>query len=109
MVKVFNQGARLYICGGAMVGEGFAATAKEIYLEAAEELGKDMTDEAVDEWFQRIWNDSVCIRYFCLRGQICNKIVLHYDIFLKINDNEQLSEHGIPVYYEAAISGSIYE
>ena len=72
IVKVFNQGARLYVCGSAMVGEGVAATAKKIYLEAAEELGEDLTDEAVDEWFQRIRNDSVCIRYFCLRGQICN-------------------------------------
>jgi len=32
-------------------------------------------------------------------GEIGNKrvLVLHYDIFLKINDNEQLSEDGIPV------------
>jgi cytochrome P450 / NADPH-cytochrome P450 reductase len=52
--KVFNQGAKLYVCGSAMVGEGVAATTKKIYLEAAEALRKDLTDEEVDEWFQRI-------------------------------------------------------
>lgn len=57
MVKVFNQGAKLYVCGSAMVGEGIAATTKKIYLEAAEALGKELTDEEVDEWFQRIRND----------------------------------------------------
>jgi cytochrome P450 / NADPH-cytochrome P450 reductase len=57
MVEVFNQGAKLYVCGSAMVGEGVAATTKKIYLEAAEALGKDLTDDEVDEWFQRIRND----------------------------------------------------
>jgi cytochrome P450 / NADPH-cytochrome P450 reductase len=57
MVKVFNQGAKLYVCGSAMVGEGVAATTKKIYLETAEALRKDLTDEEVDEWFQRIRND----------------------------------------------------
>jgi cytochrome P450/NADPH-cytochrome P450 reductase len=57
MVKVFSHGAKLYVCGSAMVGEGVAATTKKIYLEAAEALGKDLADEEVDEWFQRIRND----------------------------------------------------
>jgi cytochrome P450/NADPH-cytochrome P450 reductase len=57
MLKIFNQGAKMYVCGSAMVGEGVAATTKRIYLEAAEALGNDLTDEEVDEWFQKIRND----------------------------------------------------
>jgi len=48
-VKVFNQGAKLYVCGSAMVGEGGCSHYEEDYLEAAEALRKDLTDDEVDE------------------------------------------------------------
>jgi cytochrome P450/NADPH-cytochrome P450 reductase len=57
MVEAFKQGAKLYVCGSAMLGEGVAATTKRIYLEATEAHGKELTDEEVDEWFQGIRND----------------------------------------------------
>jgi cytochrome P450/NADPH-cytochrome P450 reductase len=57
IVDKFNQGAKLYVCGSAKVGEGVAATTKKIYLEAAEAIGKEPTEEQVEEWFQRIKYD----------------------------------------------------
>jgi len=57
MVKVFNEGAKLYVCGSAMVGEGVAATTKKIYMDAMEAQGKDKTEEDVEEWFQSIKSD----------------------------------------------------
>ncbi|KAL3421663.1 bifunctional P-450/NADPH-P450 reductase [Phlyctema vagabunda] len=54
MKQVFNEGAKLYVCGSARVGEGVAATTKKIYQEGAEALGKPKTDEEVDEWFRSI-------------------------------------------------------
>ena len=57
MVKMFNQGAKLYVCGSAMVGEGVAATTKKISMEAAEANGKNPTEEEVEDWFQRIKYD----------------------------------------------------
>ncbi|RDW85388.1 bifunctional cytochrome P450 reductase [Coleophoma crateriformis] len=54
MVKVFNSGAKLYVCGTAGVGEGVTKTTKKIYQEAAEAMGKPKTDEEVDEWFNAI-------------------------------------------------------
>ncbi|KAL2059809.1 hypothetical protein VTL71DRAFT_10193 [Oculimacula yallundae] len=57
MVKVFNEGASLYVCGSSMVGEGVASTTKRIYQEAAEALGKPKTDEEVEAWFAGIKSD----------------------------------------------------
>lgn len=57
MVKVFNEGASLYVCGSGMVGEGVASTTKRIYQEAAEALGKPKTDDEVEAWFAEIKSD----------------------------------------------------
>ncbi|KAK0120349.1 hypothetical protein ONS95_011752 [Cadophora gregata] len=57
MIKVFNEGASLYVCGSSMVGEGVASTTKRIYQEAAEGLGKPKTDDEVETWFAGIKND----------------------------------------------------
>jgi len=57
MVKVFNEGASLYVCGSSMVGEGVASTTKRIYQEAAESLGKTKSDDEVEAWFAGIKSD----------------------------------------------------
>ena len=54
MIDAFNQGARLYVCGSSLVGEGVAAMTKKIYMDAAEEADDPKTDEEVEEWFQSI-------------------------------------------------------
>ncbi|TGO18951.1 hypothetical protein BPAE_0357g00010 [Botrytis paeoniae] len=55
--KVFDSGAKLYVCGSSMVGEGVSVMTKKIYAEAADLLGKTKTDEEVEDWFQGIKND----------------------------------------------------
>ncbi|KAB8293717.1 hypothetical protein EYC80_009202 [Monilinia laxa] len=55
--KVFESGAKLYVCGSSLIGEGVSVMTKKIYAEAADLLGKTKTDEEVEEWFQSIKND----------------------------------------------------
>jgi len=57
LVKVFKEGAKLYVCGSSLVGEGVAAMTKKIYEHAADAAGNTKTDEEVDAWFQSIKTD----------------------------------------------------
>lgn len=57
MIKVFDQGAKLYVCGSSMVGEGVAATTKKIFQQYCDSAGKPKTDEEVESWFQGIKSD----------------------------------------------------
>ena len=57
MKKVFEQGAKLYVCGSAGVGEGVAFTLKKIYEEAADALGKHKTEEEIESWWQEVKSD----------------------------------------------------
>jgi len=54
---IFDQGAKIYVCGSSMVGEGVASVTKRIYQDAAEALGKPQTDDEVEEWFKNIKTD----------------------------------------------------
>lgn len=57
MVKVFDAGAKLFVCGSAGVGEGVAYTVKKIFREAAEVRGKEKSEEDVQAWFEEIKSD----------------------------------------------------
>ncbi|KAK2880177.1 hypothetical protein FQN49_000496 [Arthroderma sp. PD_2] len=57
MRKVFDQGAKLYVCGTSMVGEGVTATIKKIFQEYCQSIGKPKEDEEVESWFQGIKSD----------------------------------------------------
>jgi cytochrome P450/NADPH-cytochrome P450 reductase len=57
MRKVFDQGAKLYVCGSAEVGEGVAVTIKRIYEDAAEKAGKQKSEEEVESWWQGVKSD----------------------------------------------------
>jgi cytochrome P450/NADPH-cytochrome P450 reductase len=57
MTKVFKQGAKLYVCGSSMVGEGVAATTKRIFQDDSEVAGNPKTDEDAEDWFARIKSD----------------------------------------------------
>jgi cytochrome P450/NADPH-cytochrome P450 reductase len=54
MVEVFNKGAKLYVCGSSMVGEGVASMTKRIYQDSVEANGGSKSDEEVEGWFQSI-------------------------------------------------------
>lgn len=57
MRQQFDQGAKVYICGSAVVGEGVAKTVKKMYVEAAEAKGVPKTEEEVEAWFEEIKSD----------------------------------------------------
>ncbi|KAF8850100.1 fatty acid hydroxylase [Acephala macrosclerotiorum] len=57
MVKAFRDGAKLYVCGSSMVGEGVANMTKRIYQDAAEGMGIEKTDEEIQNWFLGIKSD----------------------------------------------------
>ncbi|EFE36292.1 cytochrome P450 oxidoreductase OrdA-like, putative [Trichophyton benhamiae CBS 112371] len=57
MRKVFDQGAKLYVCGTSRVGEGIASTVKKIFQDYCASVGKPKTDEEVERWFQDIKSD----------------------------------------------------
>lgn len=57
MVKQFHEGAKIYICGSAAVGEGVAKTIKKMYVEAVKTKGVEKTEEEVEKWFEGIKSD----------------------------------------------------
>ncbi|ELR05538.1 hypothetical protein VC83_09239 [Pseudogymnoascus destructans] len=57
MAKVFNNGAKLFVCGSRMVGEGVAAMTKKIFQTHYDTIGKPKTDEEVESWFQDMKSD----------------------------------------------------
>lgn len=57
MRKQFDEGAKVFICGSAVVGEGVAKTVKKMYVEAAEAKGVVKTEEEVEAWFEGIKSD----------------------------------------------------
>lgn len=57
VVKIFREGAKLYVCGSSMVGEGVANTTKRIFQNEAEAIGRPKTDEEVEDWFMNIKSD----------------------------------------------------
>lgn len=57
MVKIFDAGAKLYVCGSAAVGEGVAYTVKNIYRDAAEARGVEKSEDEIQSWFEGIKSD----------------------------------------------------
>lgn len=57
MEKAFRDGAKLYVCGSSMVGEGVANMTKRIYQDAAEAAGIPKTDDDIENWFLGIKSD----------------------------------------------------
>jgi cytochrome P450/NADPH-cytochrome P450 reductase len=57
MTKVFNEGAKLYVCGSSMVGEGVATTTKRIFQDDREAAGDPKSDEDTEAWFAKIKSD----------------------------------------------------
>lgn len=56
-IELFDAGARVYVCGSRVVGEGVKTVATKIYMEAAQERGKPKTNEEAENWFTEIRNE----------------------------------------------------
>ncbi|RFU30218.1 hypothetical protein B7463_g6139, partial [Scytalidium lignicola] len=57
MTKAFTGGAKLFVCGSSKVGEGVAETTKKMFRQWCKEVGRDVNDEEVEDWFQKIKSD----------------------------------------------------
>ena len=64
VVKIFEQGAKVYICGGRAVGEGINKVLIDIVLARAEEQGKPTDKEKAQAWFDRVRSDRFATEVF---------------------------------------------
>lgn len=64
LVGMFDQGAKVFVCGSAKLGEGVRETTMRIYSEVAEKRGKPKTKEEVRKWFEGIRNERYAVDVF---------------------------------------------
>lgn len=62
--EAWESGAKVFVCGGAKVGEAVAEVCKELYRNKAKELGKEKTEELVEEWFAALRNERFATDVF---------------------------------------------
>lgn len=64
VVNVFDQGAKVYICGGREVGEGINKVVLDIVLDRAVQDGKEGDRMKAQEWFDRVRSDRFATEVF---------------------------------------------
>ena len=64
VVRVFDQGAKVYICGGRAVGEGVNRVVLDIVLDRAVEKGKQRDEEGAKKWFESVRSDRFATEVF---------------------------------------------
>jgi cytochrome P450/NADPH-cytochrome P450 reductase len=64
VVELFDQGAKVFVCGSKEVGEAVGEVAKRIWVERAKEFGKEKTEEEAEEWFEGIRNERYATDVF---------------------------------------------
>ncbi len=57
VTDLFDQGAKVFVCGNGEVGKAVEECAKRMYSEKAEAMGKKKTEEEVEAWFRGIRNE----------------------------------------------------
>lgn len=55
-VELFDEGAKVFVCGSREIGEAVKVTCKKMYSEKAAALGKPKSEEEVEEWFSNLRN-----------------------------------------------------
>lgn len=63
-LKVFDQGARVFICGGRGVGEGVNQTILDISVDRAVQKGEERDEKKAQEWFDRVRSDRFATEVF---------------------------------------------
>ncbi|KAI9702334.1 MAG: hypothetical protein M1836_000813 [Candelina mexicana] len=57
VTDLFDQGAKVFVCGNSAVGKAVEECAKKMYKEKAEANGRAKSEEEVEEWFRGIRNE----------------------------------------------------
>lgn len=64
MVDLWQEGARVYVCGSRQLGEGVKQTLLRMRQEGCAAAGKPETEEETAEWFVRIRNERYATDVF---------------------------------------------
>ncbi|KAI9715467.1 MAG: hypothetical protein M1812_005943 [Candelaria pacifica] len=57
VTDLFDQGAKVFVCGNGVVGKAVEECAKKMYKEKAQANGKVKTEVEVEDWFRGIRNE----------------------------------------------------
>ena len=55
-LELWDAGSRVYVCGSRGLERSVQQVCQKIYMERAQELGKDKTEKEAEEWFEGIRN-----------------------------------------------------
>ena len=64
VTRLFNAGARSYICGSARLGKGVADAAAKIHVESAKKAGKEVTYEKALKWWEGLRGERFAVDVF---------------------------------------------
>lgn len=64
VTRLFNAGARAYICGSSSLGKGVADAAARMAIEGARNEGKEYTYEEGLEWWERLRGERYAVDVF---------------------------------------------
>lgn len=57
LLELWDQGARVYVCGSRALGESVKQVCLDISKERARDHGRDDSDEAANKWFDSVRNE----------------------------------------------------
>lgn len=64
MLRLWRQGAKLFLCGSPEVSSGVGEASKLLLLESQQDRGEKMTDEEANEWFRARRNERFVVDVF---------------------------------------------
>lgn len=64
VLKLFRDGAKVFICGSSAVGKGVNETACKIAFESSEKLGRNRTMEQTEEWWNGLRGERYAVDVF---------------------------------------------
>jgi cytochrome P450/NADPH-cytochrome P450 reductase len=53
-LELWDAGSRVYVCGSRGLERSVQQVCQKIYMERAQELGKDKTEKEAEDWFEGI-------------------------------------------------------
>ncbi|KAJ6258567.1 hypothetical protein Dda_6613 [Drechslerella dactyloides] len=63
-IKLFEGNGKIFVCGSRDVGTGVKEMCKKMYQEGAVKLGKELSEERVEEWFEGLGKERFATDVF---------------------------------------------
>ncbi|KAK4647054.1 uncharacterized protein QC761_0025330 [Podospora bellae-mahoneyi] len=64
VMDLWEQGARMYVCGSRLVNEGVKDVLKRMYVESVQkQKGQDLTEAQVEEWWASTRRHRIFVLY----------------------------------------------